>query len=523
MAQNQTWAEEWAQINARMKEYVLLLATASTWLTNRDTLEQALEGVYLQEKMAAVAADQAAISGLLSPPSILRAWTPHLLELARIATIPERDPRQIVVRLREGYMVDNAMYIKSRGPSYGAVSGVTGTGNFVVNRLTVDAQGQNLESTFLEAKRAEIVADQGTVDKHEEVIEFRGLEAEPDFCALLGSGMQTRVALISAGSRFTQRYVVNPSFSDFAGTAPTAGVPTTCTAATTDLPGWVITTVGSAQVLLDTPTPYRGFPGDTTPYALRFTGNNKIVQTLSSNRRPQFQKNIPIYVQVAVYKESNCDGNIILRWGAITITTAMSGLNNAAWNIVRLTIGTNSWYDNFKTDTMTLELELASRTTGALVLDDVIVNPYYNVDGTWVAPVGGSTAALLGAYVTYTDALAGAEAVYQYLLFRAGLGYLRATANATQVTAAGGRTLTYANVGASDTITASSGSFISDGYKVGMLVTSAGTTNNNLTTGPLVTVTATVLTFGATTTLINEGPLAATATLNATPPLLDPT
>jgi hypothetical protein len=522
MAQDQTWAEEWAQINARMKEVLLLKTTAATWLTNRDTLEQALEGVYLQEKLNSISADQAALSGLLSPDNLKRAWTPHLLELARIAGIPERDPAQIVVKLREEYMVTNAMFILSRGLSFGSMAANTGTGNFVNNRLTVDAQGQILENVFTEAKKAIIVADQGQVDEHEELLEYRGVEAEPDFLSLQGSGMIQRVPLISAGTRFSQRFVQNPSFSDFTGTAPTAGVPST-PASTTELTGWVITTVGNARVLLDTPTPYRGFPGDTTPYALRFTADNKIVQTLQDTIRPRFERGVPIYVQFAVYRESSCDGNLILRFGAITITIAMSTFTNSTWEIYRLTIGTNNWYENFKKDGFTVELELSGRSTGAVVLDDLIVAPFYNIDGTWYAPVGGSTSALYGCYTTWTDALAGSEAVYQYLLFRSGLGYLRATAVATQVSASAAPTLQFANVGSSDTITRSTGSFVTDGYKVGMLVTIAGTSSNNMTTGPIVTVAATVLTFGATTALTNEGPLNATATLNATPPLLDPT
>lgn len=521
MAQDQTWLEEWAQIRARFDMVNLIKVAGTTWLTKRDTLEQALEGVYLKEKLDNISNVQATLSNLLSPQSLAAIWTPHLLELARIAGIPERDPAQIVVKLREGYMVTNTEFIKSRGLSFGSISAVTGTGNFVVNRLTVDAEGQYLENVFTEAKRAEIIADQGSVDEHEEVLQFRGVEAEPDFVGLAGSGMIVNVPLISAGAAGSGQYLVNPSFSDFLGTAPTAGTPTTLTD-DEDLPGWIVTTPGSAKVFLDTPTPYRGFPGDTTPYGVEFTGNNKIVQHFNDQKRPVFRKDEPIYVQVAIYRKSSCDGNVILRFGAITITTAMSSLTDNAWNIVRMTIGTNNWYTNFKEDDPTFEVELASRTTGSMGIDDCIVQKFANVDGTYYAPVGGSTSALLGDYVTWTDGLSGSDAIHQYYLWRSGLGYLRATAPATQVTASGGRTLTFANSGSSDTITASSGSFISDGYKPGMFVTIAGSSSNNMTTGKLVTVTATVLTFGADTSLTNEGPLSATCTLNAAANLADP-
>lgn len=67
-------------------------------------------------------------------------------------------------------------------------------------------------------------------------------------------------------------------------------------------------------------------------------------------------------------------------------------------------------------------------------------------------------------------------------------------------------TLTFAEVGATgDTITRSSGSWITDGFAVGDVVTVAGSSSNNVT-GPIASLSATVLTFG-TTDLAAEGPV----------------
>lgn len=84
------------------------------------------------------------------------------------------------------------------------------------------------------------------------------------------------------------------------------------------------------------------------------------------------------------------------------------------------------------------------------------------------------------------------------------------SAAATQVTAAGGRTLTFATAG--DTITASSGDWAADGYRVGRLILVAGTSSNN-GYKMLVGVTATVLTVSDN--LVNEGALSSTATINS--------
>lgn len=84
--------------------------------------------------------------------------------------------------------------------------------------------------------------------------------------------------------------------------------------------------------------------------------------------------------------------------------------------------------------------------------------------------------------------------------------------SASTVTASGGRTLTFADANP-DTITASSGSFITDGYVHGMAITVAGTTNNN---GTFIvdSVDATSLTLIDSDTLVAEGPLSATATID---------
>src|SRR6185436_3169715 len=71
----------------------------------------------------------------------------------------------------------------------------------------------------------------------------------------------------------------------------------------------------------------------------------------------------------------------------------------------------------------------------------------------------------------------------------------------------GSPNLTFAEVGGTgDTITRSSGSWVDDGFAVGMVVTVTDSVSNNVT-GIIASLTALVLTFG-TTDLANEGPVA---------------
>lgn len=79
----------------------------------------------------------------------------------------------------------------------------------------------------------------------------------------------------------------------------------------------------------------------------------------------------------------------------------------------------------------------------------------------------------------------------------------------------GSVSVTFANSGGADTITRASGSWPA-GLLVGDRLTITGTTSNNITTGPIASLTSTTLTFDSTTSLVNEGPV--TATLVGTNP-----
>lgn len=430
-----TWAEAWDQAKARVnlfqKLHLFLNNNTPNWLGLEDTLIQALEGEYIGDVITGAKADRAALSAIVSPGNVQSRLTPHLYEIARVAGIPERDPTSILPKLRR-YMVDNSYSVNSRNLSLGTITADgSNTGNGSIYRLAVDEYDQPIEGVFLESKMFRCTADQNQVDKHAEVFEYRGVEAEVDYLQVLGSGLRVPLTCIHAGSGSTGRFIQNPSFETYAGTAPTAGTPSTPTA-TTDLTGWVITTIANARVLLDTPSPYRGYPGDgvasgTNLYALRFTDNNKITQTPANTVAPTWDPSRPVFFSVRVYRESNCDGNIILRLGNTTRTVAMSGLSNGAWNTVTLHADANDhnvWYRQYKKNALTVELELASRTTGSLILDDVNIDYWQNLDGLWYAAVGGSTPFIYNDFYTWSDALAGSEGIMQYWWWRAGWGSL---------------------------------------------------------------------------------------------------
>lgn len=87
----------------------------------------------------------------------------------------------------------------------------------------------------------------------------------------------------------------------------------------------------------------------------------------------------------------------------------------------------------------------------------------------------------------------------------------------TQVVSSGGRTLTFADANP-DTITASSGDFLADGFQPGMHVLVNGTASND-GSFLIAKVTATVLTLAVDESLVAEGPLSGGETLDGTPQL----
>jgi hypothetical protein len=82
----------------------------------------------------------------------------------------------------------------------------------------------------------------------------------------------------------------------------------------------------------------------------------------------------------------------------------------------------------------------------------------------------------------------------------------QATMSRVRVRMTGTPTITFAEVGGTgDTITRSAGSFVSDGFAVGMAVDVSGSLSNNFTNAKITAVTATVLTLD-TQDLVAEGP-----------------
>lgn len=330
----------------------------------------------------------------------LRTW-------ADFAQFPESSPEKILDRLYT-YFIDNSYSVLTRAITFGTpAAGSPITGDGILNRLTVDENSKDIESGHLDSKVCRCIRDQGSgASKHEEVFEIRGEDRLRDRLIVDGSGLVKTIRAISA--RDSLSYIQNPSFERFSGTAATP----------TDITGWTgWTTQNLSDFVMSTST-YRDYPGaPSTDYSLQWTATTgstsvEVNQDLK-NQNVSIRANVPLYVQMAVYKNgTSANGAVTLDLGgAAQASVNLSAMNDNAWNIVRATTGTtaggnsDNWYKNHKqTGALNVDIGANNVDVGQILrFDDVIIAPYTEFDGTWYALVGGATKHVRDDEYTWSD------------------------------------------------------------------------------------------------------------------------
>lgn len=354
-------------------------------------------------------------------PQAVRVWIdPMLREYARIKSFPEslNSPSAIIARLFDDF-IDNTESVKRRNPTFGSTSaGGSNVGDGTLIRCTTDADGEVIEAITPEAKTFKCVADyQSGTQQHQERFEARGAARNFDWLEVTGSGRIGSLSALSALDANT--YVQNPSWSDGTGT-------TTVTA----LPGW---TPGSGAGVFTNiqrdATTYRGGDNAATQYSLKLTTTESVEQALSV-RGARFSPNVPYVCQVAWNKTagSGVGGNVKITLGGNTATVALSAGSN--WQILRLALTANSWLKSFNTSDPVIKVEWESATSGYLLLDDLILAPMTQFDGSYWAAIGGATAFLRDDVFTVTDSVATESIIQRWLWYAYGR-YLPSSASPT--------------------------------------------------------------------------------------------
>lgn len=446
-------------------------------------------------------------------------YSPIIEAYARLAAGGQSSASTFEERFREvvDYWIDNNKYILSRGITTDTAGSSSGTGNPTIRRLAIDRDGFEIAPRYVAAISFEANRVQPNTTVGEEEL-LAKMSASYDLFSLDIAGESSGGPGVNRTFQMKNRdgrWVKNASFES-PGTAGSLSAATTIGA-------WTIDS-GAANLAIVADGYRESFTerSNGSKFMLRATNDFGISQAISApvNLDAAYDCGFWCYPNATAVAGS---GTLVLVMGSLSETFNVSDLTAGTWNFVGFDLTTPSlakklWGRNFAAgDAPVVSLTTGGTWAGQIDFDAFEMDEFLTINGTGWHFIPGSTVMGMSYANTFTDSFAGSDSVIQKHLFLGFRKQLPATANATQVTAAGGRTLTYAASG--NTVTASSGDFAADGYKIGMLVTSAGTSSNNWTLA-LTNVSATVLTFASGVS--NEGPLSATATLNATPPILDP-
>jgi hypothetical protein len=388
------------------------------YLNMENTLVTSLDGDFAAEKIAAMQGFRARLNAAMSACTAVIA--PHVLEYGKFIKAPETDLQVLYTRIWD-YMIANSLYVSSRNITYGAPTPAVGnTGNGEIIRLNVDESGFFIENQSASPGSAYIGLNkycECTSDKNSgayqgnESFLFYGQAADRDDLRINGIRGSSIINGITAVD--TQAFIANPSFESTSGTD---GVAFT---GATQLTGWTMSAFANFMpVISDT---YRSYSRITTPRSLRFLGNGSVTQALD---RSNAQARLPLYVHVAFKPETACDGNLTLTFGSKTGTSfPLGGLSG--WHTLRLALDTSSWLKNWNINSPTVALTLSGRTTGTLLVDDVIISPFIPFDGGWYAVVGGSIPFLKQDKFAWLDSTpAGSEGILQHWSYRAFGRYL---------------------------------------------------------------------------------------------------
>jgi len=385
------------------------------YLAMEGALVSSLDGDFAAEKISAMLGFRSRLNSALSAATAVIA--PHILEYGKFIQMPETDLQVLMTRIWD-YMIANNLYVGSREFNFGtpaAAVGNIGTGTIV--RLNTDESGYDIEnqSAITDGggmlKMAECTSDRNSgAYQGNETFLFYGAAADRDDLRINGIRGSNVIPGITAID--TQTFISNPSFESTGGTDGTAF------SGATQLTGWTMSAF--ANFVPISTAYYRAYSRITTPRSVRFLSNGNITQALD---RSNAQSRLPLYVHVAYKRESSCDGTLTLTFGSKSVNVNL-GAAPAGWNVLMLGPGTANWLKNWNVNTPYVTVTLASRTTGTLLIDDVMIAPFSPFDGGWYAVVGGATPFLKQDKLSWRDYVPVTEGILQYWNYRSLGRYL---------------------------------------------------------------------------------------------------
>lgn len=422
---NPTFAECWTQLGKVVKIVNALELFGSSNTPNYEDMEDVvtttLDGVFTPSALGILRQTvRAGIAGALTPSTLRRLFKPFLLEILRAIGSTELGASgsvddALALRAIRQYMVDNSKTLNSNEHTYDTSSAGSPTGTGATYRITVDPDAKTLDCLGADDKTFYCLKDQNSgVSKHAEVFEVRREDQNPDGLQWVGGGLPTQIVSMHAK---TANILVNPSFEVGAVANNTA------LTSTGQLTGWDLTTASNIKTYSSATYVYRGYGNDTgvTHYGIEFTASDTLIQVVKTeNPGATFLERTPYRCQIAWQRKSSATGTLTLHLGAESKAVDISTGTNDVWNILAIDLDDDAYFQSFNENALDVKIQMASLATGTLVVDDLVLAPMTNIDGTWWCVVGGATPWKRGDTLAYTsDAFGATRATLSYWLWRA--------------------------------------------------------------------------------------------------------
>jgi hypothetical protein len=393
-------SELWSQLLNIIKlvneNYNYASVNTPNFITLQETIITLLKGNHTSATVSALNSIRGSLISIVANNSIL---TPVILELARIGYNSKATSyNQAIIDIFDG-MIAGLETIKNRAWTNGTVTvGGSNVGTGTVYRLDKDYNNQIIETGIMAGGtiKLETIRDKnngGVAGAETFDIYYTG--TPPTDALELGSALNNKVNIL-----------VMPSES---GKLTNASFETYTTSPALAFTGWTLS--DATKFATNTSIYFKAPYGVSTGTSLEFTDNANVVQYIT-DAASRFNLELPVFLILRYRRKTSCDGDLTLRLGSQTVSVAdLTTKTDATWFDLILGTGDNKgWYRTFKEDSIQkgvrIQVTLASRTTGSLLIDNIILAQPQTFDGKYYLITPGQTDFLYSDYFNFADTVA---------------------------------------------------------------------------------------------------------------------
>lgn len=428
MATNPSKAELFDQLakacKVRDELYKFGSENSDNFVDLMDAVVQALEGEHANEVLSALKNQRTSLNALLNQS--VNYIIPIIKKIAEVGysiNTTGLTQSQIVEKIKDA-MDAASETIASRELSFGSVSaGGSNVGDGTILRCTKDRHNNDLEGGEVGVVKIEVTADKnnaGTTPGREKArIYGSGIQKVDNVELNTATNLSQEINFVRSDNSILQ----NASFDDIEDSINSV-----------EQTGWRLSDTADFTKIIrnassssgDVFRYTQGSERTTVPKgaALRFDDNGSISQYVARSGK-KLRRDVPYFLVVRWMRKSTADGTLTVNLGSQSVNVDVTTGTNDVWNNLVLGNGATNkgWYDVFFEDwedtsvspSITLGVQikvaLASRTTGTVIIDEIILVPGQLFNGVYYACVSekSNEDVLVGDNWTFTDAYSGAS------------------------------------------------------------------------------------------------------------------